>query len=114
MAAEPPGRPSRQRVMDPAELDRILFAWNDTAAAYPSSRCVHELFEEQARKTPAAVALEHEGARMTYAELDAEASRLAHYLRSLGVGPEVRVGLCVKRSFAMVVGLLGILKACAI
>ncbi|MDI3292209.1 AMP-binding protein, partial [Polyangium sp. 15x6] len=66
---------------------------------------------EQAAKAPGAVALEQDGRQLSYGELEAQANRLAHHLRSLGVGPEVRVALCVERSFDMVVALVGILKA---
>ncbi|WP_143825693.1 non-ribosomal peptide synthase/polyketide synthase [Nannocystis exedens] len=88
-----------------------LAAWNDTAVAYPAERCIHELFEEQARRTPAAVALVFGEQQLTYQELDERSNQLAHHLRGLGVGPEVLVALCVERSLEMVVGLLGILKA---
>ena len=62
-------------------------------------------------QTPTALAVVCEGQQLTYRELNRRANQLAHYLRSLGVGPEVLVGLCVERSVEMVVGLLGILKA---
>ena len=74
-------------------------------------RCVYDLFEEQVERTPAEVAVVYEGDRLTYAELNRRANQVAHYLRSLGVGPEVRVGLCMERSVEMLVGLIGILKA---
>ena len=70
-----------------------------------------ELFAAQVAKTPQATAAVFEGGTLTYGELDARANRLAHHLRTLGVGPEVVVGLCVERSLEMLVGLLGILKA---
>src|SRR5581483_2692535 len=89
----------------------LLVEWNETAAEYPQDRCVHELFEEQAARTPEAVAVVYEGAALNYRQLNARANRLAHHLRGLGVGPDVIVGLCVERSLEMVVGLLGILKA---
>ncbi|MRG98513.1 amino acid adenylation domain-containing protein, partial [Polyangium spumosum] len=88
-----------------------LAAWNDTAAVVPECKCTHELFEEQAARTPDAVALVFAEQQLTYRELDQRSNQLAHYLRALGVGPEVLVGLCVERSPEMVVGLLGILKA---
>ena len=72
---------------------------------------LHELFEEQAELAPEAVALVFEGAQLSYGELNARANRLAHRLRAQGVGPETIVGLCVERSFEMIVGLLGVLKA---
>ena len=78
---------------------------------YPTEQCLHELFEQQAERTPAAVALVFETEQVSYRELNERANQLAHYLRQLGVGPEARVGICVERSVAMVVGLLGILKA---
>jgi amino acid adenylation domain-containing protein len=73
--------------------------------------CIHRLFEEQAARTPDAVAVECEGQPLTYRELDARANQLAHYLQALGVGPESLIGLCLDRSLDMLVGLLGILKA---
>src|SRR4029077_9625811 len=93
-----------------AERHRLLVEWNDTAAAYPSAKCLHELFAAQAERTPDAVAVIYEAQHLSYGELDRRANQLAHHLRSLGVGPEVIVGLCVERSLEMVLGLLGILK----
>src|SRR5262249_18348600 len=92
------------------ERDTILRAWNDTARAIPFAT-VPELFTAQAAKSPNAVAVVHEDESLRYGELDARVNQLAHHLRALGVGPEVIVGLCVERSRAMPVGLLGILKA---
>ena len=81
---------------------------DDTATRYASDRCIHELFEQQVERTPDAVAVEYEDEQLTYAELNTRANRLAHHLRSsgLGVGPEMFVGLCVERSIEMLVGLL--------
>src|SRR6185503_12900016 len=96
----------------PAAERRLLGEdWNATAADYPQDQCIHELFEAQAARRPDAIALVHEDSVLSYGELDARANRLAHHLRTLGVGPEVVVGLCVERSLDLVVGLLGILKA---
>ena len=89
----------------------LLVEWNDTAAPFPSALGVHHLIEAQAVRTPTSVAVVDAGRSLTYAELDARAERLAGHLRTLGVGPEVVVGLCVERSAEMVVALLGILKA---
>jgi amino acid adenylation domain-containing protein len=97
-------------VLGEAERQRLLAGFNDTAAHYPWA-CVHVLVAEQARGTPDAVAVEFEGERLTYMELDERANRLAHHLVDLGVGPDVLVGICARRSLEMVVGLLGILKA---
>lgn len=72
---------------------------------------IHQLFESQVERTPDAVAVVFEGQKLTYRELNVKANQLAHYLRSIGVRPEVLVGICVERSFDMIVGILGILKA---
>jgi arthrofactin-type cyclic lipopeptide synthetase C len=101
----------RLDVLPEAERRLVVREFNATEAAYPREACVHELVEAQAERTPGAVAVVFEGERVTYAELNARANRLAHHLRALGAGPDVRVGICVERSVEMVVGLLGILKA---
>jgi len=98
------------RLADP-ERHRVLVEWNATEADIPQDKCVHELIEAQAARTPEAIAVVCEGERLTYAELNAKANRLAHHLRDLGVRPDDRVAICVERSLAMVVGLLAILKS---
>ena len=94
-----------------AERHQLLVEWNQTTAGYPQNKCIHQLFEEQVSRTPKAIALVFEEQRITYQDLNQRANRLAHYLQSVGVGPDVLVGICVERSVAMLVGLLGILKA---
>ncbi|WP_442937947.1 amino acid adenylation domain-containing protein [Nostoc sp.] len=89
----------------------LLVQWNDTSVEYPQHQCIHELFEAQVERTPDAVAVVFEDQQLTYQELNARANQLAHHLRSLGVRPEVLVGICMERSLEMIVGLLGILKA---
>ena len=93
------------------EAHQLVVEWNATATEVESEVCLHELFSRQVERTPDAVALLFEREALTYRELDARANRLAHRLRRLGVGPEVRVGLCVERSPELIVGLLGVLKA---
>jgi amino acid adenylation domain-containing protein len=88
-----------------------LAAWNATQRDYPRDACVPQLVTLQALATPDAVALVAEEQILTYYELNRRANQLAHHLHHLGVGPNVPVGLCVERSFDLVVGLLGILKA---
>jgi amino acid adenylation domain-containing protein len=97
--------------LDAAERHRVLVEWNATEADIPQDKCVHEPIEAQAARTPEAIAVICERERVTYAELNARANRLAHHLRSLGVRPDGRVAICVERSLEMVVGLLAILKA---
>ena len=98
-------------LMPPAEWNQVLYGWNATAADYPKDVCVHELFEQQADQTPEAVALVFEDERLSYAELNAKANRLARHLKTLGAGPDRLVAICLERSFAMVEALLATLKA---
>ncbi len=102
---------SQLPLLTEAELHQLLVSWNNTSADYPSNLSIHELFETQVKRTPDAVAVVFEDKHLTYGELNARANQLAHYLRSLGVKPEVLVGICLERSVEMIVGLLGILKA---
>lgn len=98
-------------LLSEAERHQLLVEWNDTAREYPTDKCIHQLFEEQVAKTPHAVAVVFEQQELTYRQLNHKANQLAHYLQTLGVKPEVLVGICVERSVEMVVGILGILKA---
>jgi amino acid adenylation domain-containing protein len=99
------------QLLTEAERRRILIDWNDTAVEYPSQKCVHELFEEQVMRRPESVAVVCEGEQVTYCELNRRSNQMAHYLRELGVGPEVLVGLLMERSIEMVIALLGALKS---
>jgi amino acid adenylation domain-containing protein len=94
-----------------AERHRLLNVRNDTQADYPSHSCVHHLFEEQAERTPEAIALIFEGRQLSFRELNERANQLARYLQRLGAGPEVLVAVCVERSAEMILMLLGVLKA---
>ncbi len=110
IAANPSQRIGDLAMLEARELDQILWQWNATEQPVRGEN-VAELFAEQAARTPAATALVYEAEEISYAELQRRSNQLAHYLRRLGVGPEVLVGLCVERSVEMVVGLLGVLKA---
>ncbi|MEH2381696.1 MAG: amino acid adenylation domain-containing protein [Nostoc sp.] len=98
-------------LLSEAEQHQLLVEWNNTQVDYPQDKCIHQLFEAQVEKTPDAVAVVFEEEQLTYGELNVRANKLAHHLQTLGVKPEVLVGICVERSIEMVVGLLGILKA---
>jgi hypothetical protein len=87
-----------------------LARWNTTTSPIPD-RCVHELIADQADQHPDAVAVSLQDHQLTYRQLDQQANQLAWHLASLGVGPEVLVGICLPRSLDLIVGLLGILKA---
>jgi len=111
IVADPEQRIAQLPLLTEAERQQVLGQWNATAAAYPQDQCLHQLFEAQVRRTPEGTAVVFEEQRLTYAELNARANRLAHHLRTLGVGPEVLVAIAMERSLELVVGLLGILKA---
>ncbi|HEX2206486.1 MAG TPA: amino acid adenylation domain-containing protein, partial [Longimicrobium sp.] len=110
VAADPDRPLSRVPLLDAEERARLA-EWNRTAAPYPADRCVHRFWEAQAERTPHAAAVIHDGRSLTYAEVEARANRIAHHLRGLGVGPEVRVGLCMERGMELVPALLGVMKA---
>src|ERR1051325_9902938 len=95
------------------ELDRHRSPeeWNETHAGYLGDKCVDQLFEEQVRRSPGAWAAVFGEQRLTYRELNQRAGELARSLSELGVGPETLVGLCLRRSPDLLVGVLGILKA---
>ncbi|NLG50016.1 MAG: amino acid adenylation domain-containing protein, partial [Chloroflexi bacterium] len=111
IAAQPGQRLSALPLLTEVERQHILVDWNATAMDYPQDSCAHALFEAQADQRPEAVALVFEQEQMTYGELERRANQLAHRLQSLGVGPEVLVGICVERSLEMIVSMLGVLKA---
>jgi len=98
-------------MVTPAERHRLLIQFNDTDFEFKQGNLIHGLFERQVERTPDNTAVIFEGDQVTFAELNARANQMAHFLRSLGVGPEVPVGICVERSMEMVIGLLAILKA---
>jgi amino acid adenylation domain-containing protein len=100
-----------QESRTPDGLHRLPADWNATQTDYPRDKCIHQLFEEQAEKTPDAIALVCGKKELTYSELNGRANQLARYLRYLGVGPNVLVGICMHRSVEMIVGILGTLKA---
>ncbi|HEU4559497.1 MAG TPA: amino acid adenylation domain-containing protein [Longimicrobium sp.] len=100
----------RLALLSAEERQRVTEEWNRTEAPYPDS-FIHERFEAQAGRAPDEVAVVFEDRQLTYAELNARANQLAHHLRSLGVGPEVRVGICVERSPELVIAVLGVLKS---
>ncbi|HEX7243041.1 MAG TPA: amino acid adenylation domain-containing protein, partial [Longimicrobiaceae bacterium] len=93
------------------ERRRVLEEWGGPRMEVPAGLCVHHLVEAEARRAPGAPAVVAEDGRLGYAELDARANRLASHLRGLGVGPEVRVGVCLDRGAELVVALLAVLKA---
>jgi surfactin family lipopeptide synthetase C len=102
---------SELSLLTDAQRHQLMVEWNSTEVKYPQNKCIHELFEVQVERTPDAVAVVYEQQQLTYRELNTKANQLAHHLQTLGVRPEVLVGICVERSLEMLVGLLAILKA---
>ena len=111
IVANPEQRLSHLPLLTAAEQHQLLVEWNDTKKIYPQDKCLHHLFEVQVERTPDAIAVVSDDMELTYRELNCRANQLAHYLKSMGVMPEVLVGICMERSLEMIVGLLGILKA---
>ncbi|MBS0366469.1 MAG: amino acid adenylation domain-containing protein [Proteobacteria bacterium] len=107
-----PGTPiHRLSLLGADELLTLRALFNEPPQHFPQSECLHSAFEEQVRRSPAAVALRLGPAALTYAELNSRANRLAHFLRGRGVGPDTLVALCMERSFEMLIAVLGVLKA---
>ncbi|MFJ2773108.1 amino acid adenylation domain-containing protein [Streptomyces sp. NPDC087300] len=110
--ARPELAASRLPVLPEPARRSIVEEWNDTAKDFEGAdRCLHDLIADQALRTPDAPALVFGGERLDYAELDARANRLAHWLRRRGAGPETAVAVCAERSVELVVALLGVLKS---
>jgi len=107
----PAQRISELSLLSTAERTKVVKDWNDTSKDYGGQLALHQMFEAQTARTPDAVAVVFENQQLTYKELDQKANQLAHYLRSLGVSTEARVGVMLERSLQLVVSLLGILKA---
>ncbi|WP_216840681.1 non-ribosomal peptide synthetase, partial [Dyella sp. S184] len=115
IVTDPSGPVGELPMLAAAERDQLIHAFNATATVYPAiqadTQTLHQLFEAQVARTPEQTAVIFEGVSLSYAQLNAQANRLARHLRHLGVGPDTLVGLCAERSLAMIVALYGILKA---
>jgi amino acid adenylation domain-containing protein/thioester reductase-like protein len=111
-ALDNPVKPiAKLEMISEAEKKKILHTFNQTQAEFPSHKTIHQIFEEQAARTPDEPALYCGEETLTYRQLNEKANRLAHTLRQKGLGPEGVAGLMVYRSAEMVIGILGILKA---
>ena len=102
---------SRLPILTEAERQQVLVEWNQTAHDYPHDKCLHELVEAQVERVPERVAVVCENRELTYREFNSRANQLAHYLRTRGVGPNVRVGICLPPSFDFAVAVLAVLKS---
>src|SRR5581483_11971464 len=111
LVAHPEQHISQLPLLDEAERRKVLLEFNDTAVEYPTDTCLHRFFELQVERTPEAPALICEQQVLCYRELNERANQLAHWLRTLGIGPDELVGVCAHRSIEMVVALYGVMKA---
>ncbi len=93
------------------ELHQVLVEWNNTQAAYPQDKCVHQLFEEKVQQYPDSIAVDFGDKQLTYKQLNTSSNKLAQFLQKIRVGSEALVGICISQSVEMIIGLLGILKA---
>ena len=91
--------------------EQLLYEWNDEPAAFDPHLFIHGLFETQAALNPEAIAVAFENQQLTYGELNRRANQLAHHLQSLGIGPEIVVGICFERTPEMLLALLATLKS---
>ncbi|WRZ77126.1 amino acid adenylation domain-containing protein [Streptomyces sp. NBC_01237] len=111
VVADPTASLNDLDMLSDTEKHQLIVEWNDTAADFPRDRCIHELVEAQAAQRPDAPAVIFGNQELTYAQLNAKANQLAHHLRTLGVGPDTLVAICLERSPDMIVSLLAVLKA---
>ena len=109
--ADPDRAVAHVPLLTDVERRQVLVEWNATAVEYPRERCVHHLFEDQVSRTPDAVALVSGECTLTYGELNVQANRLAHHLRSVGIDRGAVVGIGLRRSPDMIAALLAVLKA---
>jgi amino acid adenylation domain-containing protein/FkbH-like protein len=108
---DPSRRLSELSMLGAEERRQLLVDWNNTATDYPRGKCIHELFHSRVQFQPESIAAVFDGQSLTYAELNARANQLAHYLLHCKVAPGTPVAICVERSASMIVGFLAILKA---
>lgn len=90
---------------------QVSIVGNEASANYPENKCIHHLFEEQAKERPKNIAVVSDDGQLTYEELDKKSNQFAHYLQSRGVVPETLVGICLDRSLHMIISILSVLKA---
>jgi len=111
VAEDPDCQLSTVPVLADAEQRQILDEWNQTSCPYPSDKCLHQLIEAQAERLPGSPAVSHKNSQLTYQEFNARANQLAHYLRHRGIGPNIKVGLCLEAGLDFAVAVLAILKS---
>jgi surfactin family lipopeptide synthetase A len=111
VAADPDREISQLNLLAATGRQQLLTEYNQTDEAYPDGSLIHQLFEAETETRPDAVALVYEMQNLTYGELNRKANQLAHYLQSMGIGPEEPVAICMEPSLDTIIGILGIIKA---
>lgn len=111
IVVRPESRLSELSLLSDEECRHLVVDWNAMPVSDLPDSCIHELFESYVKNYPGVPAIKFEDEVITYQELDSRANQLAHHLQGLGIGPEVRVGLCLERSLDLIIGLLAVLKA---
>ncbi|NET13627.1 MAG: AMP-binding protein [Okeania sp. SIO1H6] len=106
IVANPQQRVAFLPILRSEEQHQLLVSWNNTQTDAPQDKCIHQLFAEQVKRRSDNIAVVFGNEQITYRDLNAKANQLAYYLQSLGVGPEVIVGICIERSVKMLVGLI--------
>ncbi len=92
-------------------IQQLLYDWNNTQADYERDKCIQDLFEDQVRRTPSAIAVDCDGRQLTYEELNQQTNQIAHFLRERGVTQGVPVAICMERTLELIPALLAVLKA---
>ncbi len=110
-AASPESPVADLNILAERDFSRLVFDFNSTQSSYPADKPAHQLFEEQTARTPDNTAIKYGDSALTYRELNSKANRLAHHLRSIGVGPDSRIAICMERSVEMVIAIWGALKS---
>ena len=111
IVSDPQSRIADLQFLSSQERQQLLIDWTQVKRSYPEPRLLQQVFEEQAQDNPLAIAVQFEGQKLTYAELNCRANQLAHYLKKSGVGPEALVGLCLERGTGIIISVLAVLKA---
>jgi len=111
IASRPDAPLGNVELLSEEERDLLLHKWNTPSEAHPNAKTIHELFENQVAANPDSIALVVGDARITYADLNQRANRLAHLLIRMGAGPEILIGVCLPRTEQMIIAILAVLKS---
>ena len=111
LVSNPNSTISSIEIVTPEEKHILIKEWNNNTRPFPENKTIHQLFEQQAKKTPQNIAVAYNDQTLTFDQLNKQANQLAHYLRKLGVGAETFIGISLPRSLETVVAALAVLKS---